>query len=269
MRATTPLLTLSLLALVLLAPVSGAQRLAAEEIGQRPALPEESSRQALIAKDIAEEKARAEYRRTAYTHLDRGEALLAELKPEPAITEFQRVIELCKNTPPAVAPSTVLAGFAAEGIAWAYLLQGGFQQAAHWLESSVYDYPDFCGVYDQYRRSEVKVVSRVWLTAALQPGEAEPMLRRFAAGKLPWGAAPLDKNPTMNRALLKAASRQASFLLGVQLLQRRQKASARYFLRKAVAPPQAPGNLRNLLATSYLKQATAAGHDQPRLSATQ
>jgi len=207
-----------------------------------------------IAADIAEILAANETRKLAEAHLDRGEACLAQLHPEQAIVEFRSVIELFRHPPPTGAPSTAFGTFAAQRIAWSYAAMGDFPEAIAWLDTSIRDYPDWCGFYQASWEVEAETIRRVWRIASLQPGEAEPQLRRLAARQLPWGAEPLTRDKNWNRRLHDVASREASLVLGIYLLKRGQTAPAKTFFAKAAAHPYSKRESWYVLAAGYLRQ---------------
>ena len=219
----------------------------------------------IIQADIEELRASNETRRIVTDHLDHGDAYLAELQLEQAIAEFRLVIELFRHPRPTGAPSTALGTFAAERIAWTYAAMGDFRQAANWLDLSTKEHRDPCGVYQANWATEVTMIQRVWLTASLQPGEAEPQLRRLADRQLPWGAKPLTNDKRWNRKLLGVGSREASLVLGVYLFKTGQTASAKAYLSKAAAHSLSKREGWFVLATSYLRQIKAKHTSQALL----
>ena len=170
--------------------------------------------------ELADARAHKEGRK----NLDQGYASLYALEPEAAIDAFTRVIN--GEHPWA------LGGSAAYGIAWAHVIQGDFGGAAEWMNTAVRRYPDqICEVAQQGQEYRAAELRRVWLPAALPPELAEPAVRRYQARKA------LDVSEDRSGPM----SKEASLVLGINLLKARKLPQARYYFKRAtIEPPGKP-----------------------------
>jgi tetratricopeptide (TPR) repeat protein len=201
-----------------------------------PEPPEDAEREARCeATDAAEtERSDDTVRDAAHKDLKRGYAALYALKPDEAIDAFVRVLG---QNPRAIG------GLAATGVARAHQIRGDYNRAAEWLGIAVTEYPDWCAVYQQGREMEAALIREVWLAAAQTPAVADRALRRYQKRKTSGPFQGWDST----------TNKEASLVLGINLLRAGKRPQARSHLEQATASMPGIKEVRVEIAKAYLR----------------
>jgi tetratricopeptide (TPR) repeat protein len=179
-----------------------------------------------------------------FRHLEKGDEFLFKLRTEEAIREYRAMFSVDPGA------GQVLAN----RLATVHLVRGEYTRAAEQLETSVKEFPDWCGVSQAGRELDCEVIRGVWLAAASKPEEADLKLRRIINREAP----ALQRPPSQayDEWSRELASKEASLVLGARLLQLGQRDEAKRLLAQAatLSKGEGTGKTRVRLAQAYLKQ---------------